>query len=102
VCESGLPAAEYAALRLLEDSDVWTTLAAARYHCHDFGGAVGAAQKARALGAGAEASYYLGVALLEQGNDKEARQALNRAADLEPTSVWREYAEQKLDTAFGP
>lgn len=95
-CSAGLPAAEYAAPRLPDDPRAWTTLAALRYQCDEFAGAIQAASRAREHGATAEATYYRGAALLATQQYREARNTLILAADRQPASIWRERAEEKL------
>jgi tetratricopeptide (TPR) repeat protein len=97
ICDSGLPMAEYAVLRMVEDAQAWTTLAAMRYHCRDFPGAEHAAHNALERGGGAEASYYLGAALLDMREYEQARRILIQAADSDPDSRWRELAEEQLN-----
>jgi tetratricopeptide (TPR) repeat protein len=97
ICDSGLPMAEYAVLRMVEDAQAWTTLAAMRYHCRDFPGAEHAARNALERGGGAEASYYLGAALLDMREYEQARRILIQAADSDPDSRWRELAEEQLN-----
>jgi len=96
VCSAGLPAAEYAAPRLPDDPQAWTTLAALRYQCDEFQGAIQAANRALEHGATAEATYHMGAALLETQQYRAARDTLIRAADRQPASIWRERAEEKL------
>lgn len=93
LCERGLPLAELAAAALGAHAGAQTTLAAHRYHCGAFEGAVRAAQAARAAGAGPDAAYYLGASLAALGDASDARAALIAAADLAPASVWRRRAE---------
>lgn len=97
LCDQGRAAADIA-LRLDPTSaDAWSALAAIAYHCHDMEGAVTAAQNALDLGAGLEATFYLGAALVAQGEDDQGRAQLIRAADMSPDSRWRERAEERLD-----
>lgn len=96
MCREGLATAEDAATALPTSGEAWATLAATRYYCTDFQGAADAARTAHQHGAGARATYYLGVALLELGDYTAARRALISTADLAPASVWRERAEEKL------
>jgi len=98
VCRGGLPAAEDAVEALPDSPDAWTALAAHRYQCGDFAGAVGAAQRALTLTEEprADATYYLGAAHARLGAWEEARPLLIRAADLAPASVWRQRAELLL------
>ena len=97
VCETGQPAAEEAARLLPNNTEAWTTLAATRFRCADPTGARDAARKALALDStSAEASYYLGRALAALGDRSGARDALINAADLAPSSAWRERAETQL------
>lgn len=101
LCDAGWPAAEAAALALPADPNAWAALAAARLPCADPPRARAAAARALELApANAEAAYYLGRALLAQGARAEARQALIRAADSAPASVWRTRAERDL-AAYG-
>lgn len=97
LCSEGLPLAELAAGRLPDDPVALTTLAAQRYHCEQFSETLEAAQAARQAGAGAEATYYLGMALGGLGRTEEARAALISAADMEPASDWRRRAELALE-----
>lgn len=96
LCEYGLPAAEQASQLLRNHVQAWNTLAAVRYHCRSFVEAAVAARIARAWGGGAEASYYLGAALLELAQRDEAKEMLIEAADAAPASPWRARAERKL------
>ncbi len=96
VCRYGLPVAELAARDLSDNNQAWTTLAASLYHCGEPAAAAEAARTAMAHGAGAEAAFYLGVALADLGDRAAARHALVWAADLSPASVWRERAEVRL------
>ncbi len=96
ICTYGLPAAELAVGSLEDHEEAWTTLAACRYYCADFQGAVAAAQQALQYNAGADAAFYLGLALNAMGERAAARIALKRAADLAPASIWRERAENRL------
>lgn len=96
LCETGLPLAELAAAERPGDAAALSVVAAQRYHCRQFAGAVDAARAAQAAGAGPEAAYYLGAALAALGEREEARAALIRAADLAPASIWRERAEVTL------
>jgi Flp pilus assembly protein TadD len=98
-CEVGLPAAEESTRFLPAAADAWTALASARLSCDNPAGARAAAQQALELAPGdAEASFYLGRALAQLGARIEARQALIAAADLAPSSAWRERAENQLAT----
>jgi Flp pilus assembly protein TadD len=96
LCEEGLPHAETATEQLPGSSDAWGLLAAHRYHCADFSGAVAAARSALAIADDARSSYYLGAGLAALGEQGEARNLLVRAADLAPASIWRERAERAL------
>lgn len=96
LCERGLPAAEVAATALPADAEAWTTLAASRYHCGEFADTVTAARQALDITADADAAFYLGAALADQGEWVPARRALVQAADLDPDSIWRERAEERL------
>lgn len=96
LCELGLPAAELAARNLPDNEEAWTTLAAHRYHCNNFAGAVEAARMALTQTPGAAAAFYLGSALTALGDNEAARQTFIQAADLAPASVWRERAEAAL------
>ncbi len=95
-CELGLPAAEMAARALPSSADAWTILAAHRYHCGNVEGAVAAARTALDQAPGAAAAFYLGAALVAEGEWEDARTSLVRAADLAPASIWRERAEATL------
>jgi tetratricopeptide (TPR) repeat protein len=95
-CAAGLPLAERAAAALGQHAGALTTLAAHRYACGQFAGAVEAATAAQAAGAGPDAAYYLGAALAALGQRDDARTALVRAADLAPASEWRRRAELAL------
>jgi tetratricopeptide (TPR) repeat protein len=95
-CEAGLPLAEQAAAALGQHATALTTLAAHRYSCGQFGAAAEAARAAQAAGAGPDAAYYLGAALAALGQERDARTALIRAADLAPASEWRRRAELVL------
>jgi Flp pilus assembly protein TadD len=102
VCQLGLPAAAEAARLLPGDTTAWVALAAARLNCDDPGGARFAAETALKQSPGsAEASFYLGRALAQLGAHSEARRALIAAADLAPSSAWRERAENQL-VLLGP
>ena len=96
LCVLGLPRAELAAHELPDDATALTTVAAQRYYCGQFAGAVAAARTAQQLGAGPEASYYLGTALAALGEREAAKAALLRAADLAPASEWCRRAELAL------
>lgn len=96
MCREGLSVAEQSTAALPTSADAWAALAATRYSCTDFAGAVAAARTAHQQGAGAEATYYLGAALLELGDYAAARRTLIATVDLAPASVWRERAEEKL------
>lgn len=102
-CAVGLPAAAEAARLLPDDERAWTALAAARFSCGDPAGARDAAEQAlRRSPSSAEATYYLGRALAQLGDQDGARLALVSAADLAPTSSWRERAEAQLDVLGAP
>ena len=96
LCALGLPRAELAAHELPDDATALTTVAAQRYYCGQFAAAAEAARTAQQLGAGSEASYYLGIALAALGEQEAARAALLRAADLAPASAWCRRAELAL------
>lgn len=96
LCQNGLPAAETAAEMLGSNAEAWTTLAASRYYCGEFAGAVAAARRALSATPDADAAFYLGSALAALGQWDAARRALVDAADLAPASVWRERAEERL------
>lgn len=98
VCYGGLPAAEDAVEALPESAAAWTILAAHRYQCSDFAGAIAAAQRALALAEvpRADATFYLGAAYARQGDWAAARPLLIRAADLAPATTWRRRAELLL------
>jgi tetratricopeptide (TPR) repeat protein len=96
LCLSGLPAAEIATRERPEDATAWTVLAASRYYCGETPGAVEAARTALRYNPAADAAFYLGSALADMGERAAARNALVRAADLAPASVWRERAEFRL------
>jgi tetratricopeptide (TPR) repeat protein len=96
LCEEGLPHAEEAARLQPANSEAWSVLAAQRYHCADFAGAVAAARSALALNEDARSSYYLGAGLAALGQRSQARALLVHAADLAPASIWRERAELAL------
>ncbi len=96
MCDEGMRRAEMAIQHLPDNAEAWTILAANRYYCRDVAGAVVAARQALDHQAGAEAAYYLGVALADLHQPAAARRALIRAADMAPASVWRTRAEQRL------
>jgi Flp pilus assembly protein TadD len=97
VCDEGVAAAQRATDLAVASAAAWTTRAAITYHRTNPAAARDAAQRALALDpSSAMASYYLGVALAQLGQPDDARQALTRAADLAPASVWRERAEAEL------
>ncbi len=96
LCSHGLPAAEIATRERPEDADAWTVLAASRYYCGEAPAAVEAARTALRYNPAADAAFYLGSALADIGDRTAARNALVRAADLDPASVWRERAEIRL------
>jgi tetratricopeptide (TPR) repeat protein len=96
MCRDGLPASERALDAYPDSAVAWTLVAALRYYCQDLPGTVDAAHAALVYGAGAEASYYLGLAHIAMGDYRTARHALVRAADMNPASVWRERAETEL------
>jgi Flp pilus assembly protein TadD len=102
VCYGGLAAAEDAVETLPESAEAWTALAAHRYQCSDFAGAIAAAQRARALAEvpRADATFYLGAAYARQGDWAAARPLLIRAADLAPAATWRRRAELLLAMQF--
>lgn len=97
VCTYGLPAAELAIESLGAHDEAWTVLAASRYYCADFQGAVAAAQQALQYNPRADAAFYLGLALNATGERAAAQIALKRAADIAPASIWRERAEDRLN-----
>ncbi len=97
ICTYGLPAAELAIETLDAHEEAWTTLAASRYYCADFQGAIEAAQQALQYNARADAAFYLGLALNATGERAAAQIALTHAADLAPASIWRERAEDRLN-----
>ncbi|MCU0494483.1 MAG: tetratricopeptide repeat protein [Chloroflexaceae bacterium] len=97
ICSFGLPAAEMARRTLPDDADVLTTLAASHYQCGEFAAAAETARAALARSPNApDASFYLGAALTQLGDQQAARLALVRAADLAPASDWRVRAELAL------
>lgn len=96
LCQVGWPMAELAARERPNHAEALTLVAAHRYRCGAFADAISAAQAAQAAGAGAEAAYYEGQAHQALGANAQARQALIRAADMAPASVWRERAEEAL------
>ncbi|WP_129627750.1 tetratricopeptide repeat protein [Candidatus Oscillochloris fontis] len=96
LCSTGLPLAETAAAALPENSAALTLLAAHQYYCGEMDKALLTAQQALDRGAGAEAGYYLGMALRAVGQEAVGRWALIQAADSEPASIWRERAERAL------
>jgi predicted Zn-dependent protease len=97
VCDAGRAAAEQAIAALPDDAHAWTTAAATRLSCGDAAGAQSAAARAlRQAPASPEASYYLGRALAALGQRQAARAALINAADLAPSSPWRERAEAQI------
>ncbi|EFO79286.1 TPR repeat-containing protein [Oscillochloris trichoides DG-6] len=96
LCPMGLPLAEIAAKARPEQPATLTLLAAYQYYCGEMDHAVMSAQQALDRGAGAEAAYYLGMALRATGQNEAGRLALIQAADREPASIWRERAEQVL------
>ncbi len=96
LCSSGLRAAEIAARARPDDATTLTVLAACRYYCDQPSGAAQAAEMAWQAGAGAEASYYLGLSLASLGEQQAAREALIRAADRAPAAPWRQRAELAL------
>jgi tetratricopeptide (TPR) repeat protein len=99
VCEAGRPAAEEAARLRPDDIRAWVAVAAARFMCGDPDGARSAAARVLQRNpSSAEASYYLGRALAALGDRPAARAALVNAADLAPTSPWRERAETQIAT----
>jgi Flp pilus assembly protein TadD len=102
VCDEGRPVAQQATQLSPERAEAWLALAAISYHCNAPRAArTAAAESLRLAPASAEASYYLGVSLAALGDAGEARQALTRAADLEPASVWRVRAETQLQQLRG-
>ena len=96
LCSGGLRAAEIAARARPDDATTLTVLAACRYYCDQPLAATHAAEMASQAGAGAEAAYYLGLALAALGEQQAAREALIRAADLAPAAPWRQRAELAL------
>ena len=89
-------AAEIDARERPDDATTLRVLAACRYYCDQPLAATHAAEMASQAGAGAEAAYYLGLALAALGEQQAAREALIRAADLAPASPLRQRAELAL------
>lgn len=100
LCDQGRPAADLAVRAAPADPNAWVTLAACAYRCNDMAGAEVAASNALDLGAGVEATFYMGASLIEQGKYEEGRAYLIRAANLSPDSVWRERAEEQLQRVW--
>ncbi|PDW04157.1 hypothetical protein CJ255_04830 [Candidatus Viridilinea mediisalina] len=96
LCAVGWPMAEVAARERPDHAEALTLVAAHRYRCGAFADAISAAEAAQVAGPNAEAAYYAGQALAALGSNAEAREALIRAADIAPASVWRERAEDAL------
>lgn len=96
LCNDGIEMADMAVAHMPHHAEAWSVLAASRYHCRDFQGAIGAAETALEHDARAEAAYYLGAAWAALNNAEQARAALIHAANLEPASIWRQRAETML------
>ncbi|RRR74632.1 MAG: hypothetical protein EI684_06610 [Candidatus Viridilinea halotolerans] len=96
LCRIGWSMAELAARERPTNAETLTIVAAHRYRCGAFADAAEAARAAQRNGAGAEAAYYEGQALAALGETAQAYQALIRAADVAPASLWRQRAEEAL------
>lgn len=97
VCSTALQVAEEAATLEQQNSDVWTLLAQVQLACKQTQQALYSSQQALRLNnKHAEAYFYQGEALISLKQRDAARASLIQAANLAPSSIWRNRAEELL------